>query len=424
MQLIHVWSIKKFRFRISIGWIVGAHICCFFVENWGTSPVGLVSFPHFWLQHPVQPCQMEVAQVVCSHRQFKAILEAQNWRFVGRFWNYEFLPSSCSFCGSLMEIWLFPYVFSIFVLIPPCSQGLFMLFAVLALGFCKDFFGMSNHVKQLKHLKTWTSWSNDNMHSPKHPSHKHKCFFLHVAQRIILSIVVLETIFQVQEKIWAPRGSKRLLRWWCAIWACPLNMYPPKAEHSSGQCHSDRTCKIAASDIHACQPLALCKSLMKGAKKRYGLLGYVCSPISSMQPNLLQVFPGCDNTSGLRVDTPRFLVQTTTLSSNVIHLAHVDWSAEEIARLPSSAAGEKYTQRSKKDTSWTSLMEKVIQDGFSQAAIWNKCLALWAEKRSVYKKTRRFSTTWQCSKGGWFTEIRPIFGNWVLISKLGSPQDT
>ena len=67
-------------------------------------------------------------------------------------------------------------------------------------------------------------------------------------------------------------------------------MCPPNAEHSSGQRHSDHTCKIGASDIHACQPLALCKSLMKGAKKRYSFMGYVCSPISSMQPNLLPVF--------------------------------------------------------------------------------------------------------------------------------------
>ncbi len=72
---------SKFRFRNPIGWIVEPIL--FFVEPWGTDPVGLVchtSLTALPTTTAVQPYQMEVAQVICSHRQFKAILvEAQNW---------------------------------------------------------------------------------------------------------------------------------------------------------------------------------------------------------------------------------------------------------------------------------------------------------------------------------------------------------
>ena len=124
-----------------------------------------------------------------------------------------------------------------------------------------------------------------------------------------------------------------------------------------------------------------------------------CNQISSRSSS------GCDNTSGLRVDTPRFLVQTTTLSSNVIHLAHVDWSAEEIARLPSSAAGEKYTQRSKKDTSWTSLMEKVIQDVSVKLRFGTNVFGLLADKKDRLQKKMRFSTTWTVLQRRWIHEM-------------------
>lgn len=232
-------------------------------------------------------------------------------------------------------------------------------------------------------------------------------FTLH-KEYIILSIVVLETIFQVQEKIWAPRGSKRLLRWWCAIWACPLNMCPPNAEHSSGQCqmrHSDHTCKIGASDIHACQPLALCKSLMKGAKKRYGFLGYVCSPISSMQPNLLQVFiwlwQYVWSASGY---SPLF-----STNNNFIIECHPFGACWLECRRDCQAAffcGRRkvYATIQKGHLLNTSLLEKVIQDVSVKLRFGTNVWPYGPKKKTVYQKKRGFLLHGQCSKGGGFTK--------------------
>ena len=42
---------------------------------------------------------------------------------------------------------------------------------------------------------------------------------------------------------------------------------------------------------------------------------------------------------------------------------------------------------------------------FSQAAIWNKCLALWAEKKDRLPKKTRFSTTWTVLQRRWIHEM-------------------
>ncbi len=168
-----------------------------------------------------------------------------------------------------------------------------------------------------------------------HPNIPHinlPCFSLDVAQRIILSIVVLETIFQVQEKIWAPKRIKKgavlgvrdldvssdvSAKRWTRLWTVPNETLWWHLQNRSVW-HTPAI-PMQVSD--------------KVEKKIYGFLGDVCSPISSMQQNLLQIFiwlwQYVSSASGY---SPHF--STTTLSSNVIHLAHVDWTAEEIARLP------------------------------------------------------------------------------------------